>query len=74
MGPAEFNSAPWSRTSKSGSGGAVLRRDAAIGRDRSVFTWKHGHCFLELLSWQTLALVFMRQSTGSFGIISYICT
>ena len=56
-----FNSASWSRTAKRGSGGAVLRRDAAPGRSRAVLTWKFGHYFYELLFWQALAFVYMRQ-------------
>ena len=50
-----FNSASWSRTSKRGYGGAILRRDQVC---RAVPTWKPGHYFNELLFWQTLALMF----------------
>ena len=57
VGKAGFNSASWSRTSKPGSGGAVLRRV----EPRAVLTWKPGHYFCELLFWRTLALVVMRQ-------------
>ena len=55
LGQAEFNSAPWSRTSKRGSGGAVLRRGAVVGRARSVFTWNLD--IVSWSSWQTLAFV-----------------
>ena len=64
VGWAGFKIALWSRTSWRWSGGAVLRRDAAPGRARAVLTWKFGHCFYELLFWQTLALVFMRPFGG----------
>ena len=50
-----FNSASWSRTSKRGYGGAILRRDQVC---RAVPTWKPGHYFYELLFWQTLAFMF----------------
>ena len=39
---------------------------AAPGRPRPVLAWKFGHYFYELLCWQTLALVFMCQSTDAF--------
>ena len=52
---AEPRSAPRRR----GPGGAVLRRDAVRSR---CLTWKIGHYFYEFLFWETLALVFMRQS------------
>ena len=63
---AGFNSGSWSRTSKRGSGGEVLRRDRALGLARAVLTWKLGHYFFVSLFWQTLFLVFMRQSTEAF--------
>ena len=66
---AGFNSASCGRTSKRGSGGAVLRRGEAL----AVVTWKIGHHFCELhCILQSLALVFMRQSTEAFGRISCV--
>ena len=62
----------WGRTAKRGSGGDVLRRDAAPGRARAVFTCKYGHYFNELLFWQTLALVFMRQLRKAFRTVSHV--
>ena len=47
VGKAGCNTASWIRTARRGSGGAVLRRDAAPGRARAVLTWKLGHCFFE---------------------------
>ena len=66
VGKAGFNSASWSRTSERGSGGEVLRRDRALGLARAVLNWKLGHYFFVSLFWQTLFLVFMRQSTQAF--------
>ena len=60
--------ASWSRTSKRGSGGAVLRRDEAL----AVLTWKPGPCFHELLFWQTLALRVHATVTEAFGRISSV--
>ena len=47
-GSSGFNSASWSRISKRGSGGAVLRRFAG-GRARAVLTLKPKHYFYELI-------------------------
>ena len=73
LGRAGFNGSSLSRTARRGTGGAVLRRDAAPGRVRAVLTWKPGHQFFEPhCIWQSLAPVFMRQSTGALGRISCV--
>ena len=47
---------------------------AALGREPlAVLNWKPGHYFFEPhCTWQSLAFVFMRQSTEAVGIISRI--